>query len=166
MEPVESGPVKRVHRANLRPCAGPVPAPRKERVGAPTVTSTHALSEYVPVDTDPEYILLKKVPGPSLGHGVNRERDEVSEDQDIEDTESRDGSEPVDVKSSEPEVETLVPVPRRTLRENAGVHSNPHRVSRSACSTISLSPDGLSYLLTSMGAVFFRETVKGVETMN
>lgn len=59
-----------------------------------------------------------------------------------------------------------VPTPCRALRGNAGAHSNPQHILRSACNTISLSPDVLSQLLTSMGVVFFRETVKAVKTVN
>lgn len=53
-----------------------------------------------------------------------------------------------------------VPAPRRTVRANARVHSNPHHDPKSARNAISLSPDVLSQLLTSMGPVFFREAVK------
>lgn len=185
VEPVEGGPVKRVHRVNLRPCVGPVPAPRRRRVGTPTEAPVHAPSESDSLCADPEYVVLEEVSCPRLGQGEHSERDEISDGQDRADTESRDCPEPVNVESfeNEPvgetplplaqssssrdeEVTVPVPAPRRTKKANAGAHSNPHHVPRSACNAISLSPDVLSQLLTSMGAVFFREAVKEVRTTN
>lgn len=129
--------------------------------------------------------MLEEVSCPRLGQGEHSERDEISDGQDRADTESRDCPQPVNVESfeNEPvgetplplaqssssrdeEVTVPVPAPRRTKKANAGAHSNPHHVPRSACNAISLSPDVLSQLLTSMGAVFFREAVKEVRTTN
>lgn len=181
VEPVEGGPVKRVHRADLRPCVGPVPAPRRGRASAAPETAVHVPPESVPVDTDPEYVVPEEAPCLSLGPGVNREIDEVADSQGQRDTKSEydPGTVEVEPSDSEPEVETPVPVtdrdargnvpvpaPRRTLRANAGVHLNPNNVPMSACNAISLSPYVLSQLLTSMGAVFFREAVKEVKAVS
>ena len=67
----------------------------------------------------------------------------------------------VEVKVTAP-----TPAPRRSQRANAGVHSNPLRIPMSACTAITLSPDALSQLLSSMGAVFFREVVKEAKCVN
>lgn len=139
VEPVEGGPVKRVHRTNLRLWVGPVPAPRRRRVSAPTVSPVHVPSESVPVCAGPEYVVLEEVPCRSLGQGMQRERDEVADDLDRVDTESREHPEPVSVtpvpatrnsSNGDAGVTAPVPAPRRTLRENAGLHSNPHHIPR------------------------------------
>lgn len=65
VEPLEGGPVKRVHRSNLRPCVGPVPLPRGcRRAASPVVQPTSSLesgTEHV----DPEFVLLEEVRYPA-----------------------------------------------------------------------------------------------------
>ena len=75
---------------------------------------------------------------------------------------------PVTRSRSAMDVQVQAPIPalRRSLRTNAGVHLNPRRLPRSACNAITLSPDALSQLLTSMGAVFFRKAVNEVKCGN
>lgn len=67
------------------------------------------------------------------------------------------GSRPVPIprkrvgKSSTADVPS--PAPRRTLRETAGVYSNPHNLPKPACKAVSFSPDVLSQVLA--GMVFY-----------
>lgn len=178
VEPVEGGPIKRVHRANLMPCSGPVPAPRKHKGSVPVVIATPATEvakEHT--DDDPENVVLEETTYPSLDQRQEEEIDEISgRDNEVPEPVSVDvpAVPPVILPESQPEltgpvtrsrsaldVKVLAPVPapRRSQRANAGVHSNPHRLPTSACNAITLSPDALSQLLSSMGAVFFREAV-------
>lgn len=61
---------------------------------------------------------------------------------------------------------TPTPVPRRSQRANAGVHSNPYHVPVSACHAITLSPEVLSQLLTNMGTALFKEAVHELRYTN
>lgn len=63
VEPLEGGPVKRVHRSNLRPCEGPAQVPRRPRDAATNESpvSLESEAEY----TDPEYLLMEEVRCPS-----------------------------------------------------------------------------------------------------
>lgn len=45
------------------------------------------------------------------------------------------------------QVDVPCPSPRRTQRSTAGVHSNPNRLPKSACNSVSFSPDVLSQVL-------------------
>ncbi|KAM9481251.1 uncharacterized protein Hap1MRO34_008996 isoform 1-T4 [Clarias gariepinus] len=187
VEPVEGGPTKRVHRANLRPCAGPVPTPRKSRSNVPITMTTPATESVVELpDLDPEYVVLEEATCLDLDQIEGRERDEVPD-------ENSEVSEFVDLRVpeaiapsvtemvSQPElhvpakhrrsdrkdkVTAPIPAPRRSQRVNAGVHSNPHHIPKSACNAITLSPEVLSQLLTSMGAAFFREAVNEVKILS
>ncbi|XP_028290920.1 uncharacterized protein LOC114454569 [Gouania willdenowi] len=177
VEPVEGGPAKRVHRADLRLCVAPVSPPRRRKVTAPPLASVPTSPEFASDCADSDFVVVEEVTCPSLGRGLKEERE------DSEDTESMHSFETETVNSSdgEPEVQKPVPItrthpkrisgvaapvpaPRKTLRSNAGVHSNPHHIPRSACNAVSLTPDVLSQLLTNMGAVFFREAVKEFKT--
>ncbi|XP_067458021.1 uncharacterized protein [Thunnus thynnus] len=176
VEPVESGPTKRIHRANLRPCVGPVPTPRKRKGSIPTAIETPSskVAEDHP-DPDPEYVVLEETTYLSLDQRQERDRVEVP-DQNSGFSEPVDINEPVVAAPSitehvlEPEPVTRsrsaapTPAPRRSQIANAGVHSNPHHIPVSACNAITLSP--LSQLLTSMGAMFFREAVNEVKCVN
>ena len=75
VEPLEGGPVKRVHRANLRPCVGPVPVPvprRRHQATAPLdelVSSLEPEMEFV----EPEFVLEEKVRYPAAEHAATQE---------------------------------------------------------------------------------------------
>lgn len=63
VEPFEGGPIKRVHRSELRPCVKPVPKPRtKLRVQ----TSTQPVAEELPVSPDPDFVVVEEVFPPQL----------------------------------------------------------------------------------------------------
>ncbi|XP_041841581.1 uncharacterized protein LOC121640000 [Melanotaenia boesemani] len=56
--PLEGGPVRNVHRSNLRPCVGPPPAPRLRR-DVPEARSTDGCQE--PEIAYPEFILMEEL---------------------------------------------------------------------------------------------------------
>lgn len=64
--PVNGGPLKRVHRSNLRLCVGPIPPPREERQTVPLVHDLGADldSETESTDSGPEYLLVEHVDEP------------------------------------------------------------------------------------------------------
>ena len=67
------------------------------------------------------------------------------EDEDI--NEEQVGSEPVNADDSvnEPDIEVPFPAPCRSTRANAGVHTNPYNVPKSACNnSVSFSSEVLS----------------------
>lgn len=57
--------------------------------------------------------------------------------------------------------EIPVPAVRRSKRSTAGVHTNPFHAPRSACHAVSVSPDMVSQLLTSIGTVLFEKALQG-----
>ena len=193
VEPLEGGPVKRVHRADLRPCVGPVPTARKQRSCTPPEKHV-CISEPALVDTEPEYeyVVIEEAPHLELGHDRDevahnyREEAESRNEPETEEVEHSEGEPEVEFADCQPVVEPLdrepemeppapvsdtgvnveapVPAPRRTQRTNAGMHSNPYNDPKSACNAILLSPEMLSQLLTSMGALFFREALREIQS--
>eukprot|EP00064_Thunnus_orientalis_P009169 superscaffoldBa00001150_g9192 len=91
VEPVESGPTKRSHRANLRPCVGPIPTPRKRKGSIPAAIETPSskVAEDHP-DPDPEYVVLEETTYLSLDQRQERDRVEVPD-------QNSGFSEPVDI---------------------------------------------------------------------
>lgn len=75
VEPIEGGPIKRVHRSELRLCAKPVPKPRTK-----TRAQTRAQTEPqdVPESLEPDFVVVEEilpsvpVPNPELIHVVER----------------------------------------------------------------------------------------------
>lgn len=178
VEPVEGGPVKRVHRANLRPCIGPIPAPRKKKNNeSPVVVSPRTEEKTGCSDPDPEYVLFGETSYPSAEQGS----DEAVQSSDISESVNTDDAR-VTVPSDSEQVSTPetvatetnrdigvippTPVPRRSKRANAGVHSNPYHVPVSACHAITLSPEVLSQLLTNLGTALFKEAVHELRYTN
>lgn len=187
VEPVEGGPVKRVHRANLRPCVSPIPTPRKTKHRVPTETNLSAAGDATEdPDSDPEYVMLEETTFTNLSSRGPRERDEVpgqiQQDSDhgcsseaghaeilvTKNTTVSESTAPVPHSrpTGDDKVTVPIPTPRRSRRVNAGVHSNPHHVPKSVCNAISLTPDVLSQLLTNMGVTFFRAAVDEVNCLN
>ncbi len=180
VEPLEGGPIKRLHRADLRPCVTSAPEPVSTENNSPkTQQEKKAESEQVEIQSDPDFVVLEEVTYPSLQEtkqiGSSSAEGEVLEDQPeliLEDTEPRD-TEPEQfmpdtsaaLRVEEPMLKKPLPTPRRTKRANAGEHSNPFNEPRSACDAVSLSPEVFSQVLTSLGSVFFREAVKEVKNM-
>lgn len=177
VEPLEGGPIKRLHRADLRPCVTYAPEPESLENHPPkTQQGREAESEQVEVQSDPDFVVLEEVTYPSLQEteqiGNSSAAGEVFVTQPeliLADTEQQDEPKQFrdDTSASLRVEETVqkkpVPTPRRTKRANAGVHSNPFNEPRSACDTVSLSPEVFSQVLTSLGSVFFREAVKEVK---
>lgn len=63
--PVNGGPIKRVHRSNLRQYVGPVPAPRKMRPAAPVCDpETDLDSEIESIESEPGFLLFEQVQEP------------------------------------------------------------------------------------------------------
>uniref|UniRef100_A0A669EIZ6 Gypsy retrotransposon integrase-like protein 1 n=1 Tax=Oreochromis niloticus TaxID=8128 RepID=A0A669EIZ6_ORENI len=181
VEPVEGGPVKRVHRANLRPCIGPIPAPRKKKNNESSVIAGPMTEEKTGCsDSDPEYVLLGETSYPIAEQGSVGDREAVQSSGVLESVNTDDACVPAPSASeqvSTPEtvaaetngdigVITPTPVPRRSKRANAGVHSNPYNVPVSACHAITLSPEVLSQLLTNMGTALFKEAVHELKYTN
>uniref|UniRef100_A0A3P9MIP6 Gypsy retrotransposon integrase-like protein 1 n=1 Tax=Oryzias latipes TaxID=8090 RepID=A0A3P9MIP6_ORYLA len=181
VEPLEGGPIKRVHRVNLRPCPGPVPAPRKLKKD----TSTSTIAAPVEVrkenlESDPDYVLLEETTYPHLDQELNTDTDGVPDCQVLESWSTGgtvDGGTPLpgselkdivtnSMSGRDAETEVPVPAPRRSQRATAGLHSNPHHLPRSTCNAISLSPDVLSQLLINVGTAFFREAMNEGRCVN
>lgn len=169
VEPIEGGQIKRVHRSNLRPCVdkGPVPAPRIRKPPAKEIP-TSVLEKEVP-SLDVECVLVEEVPCPrEVLDSTGDQREEVDEpSNDVREAESF-GSEsedidlPVEVpvlkpvpiprrkRESSTPLSAPCPEPRRTQRSTAGVHTNPNRLPKSACNSLTLSPDVFSQVLAGM----------------
>lgn len=179
VEPLEGGPIKRLHRADLRPCVIYTPEPEVMENHPPTPQPKRVSKpEPVEVHSDPDLVVLEEVTYPSLQEvkqiGSPAE-DEALMDQSslvLASTEQKDyvpeqiapdTSRALEVE--EPVLRRPVPTPRRTKRANAGLHSNPFNEPRSVCNAVSLSPEVFSQVLTSLGSVFFREAVKEVKNM-
>lgn len=166
VEPVEGGPVKRVHRVDIRPCVSPVPAPRRRDKSPVTVFSPVPESE----SSDDEGVLVKEVAHPRLNKAQdvgtlpvdNPDTDNLPENGSESDGEHETVPGILESRVTEPVGRVPIPAPRRSRRANAGVHSNPHHEPKSILDSVSLSPAVFSQVLTSLGAVFFREAVKEV----
>lgn len=63
VEPFEGGPIKRVHRSELRPCAKPVPKPRTKTRLQP---SAQPVAEDVPESPGPDFVVVEDVFPPHL----------------------------------------------------------------------------------------------------
>lgn len=178
VETLEGGPVKRVHRSNLRPCVASPPAQRCRRPAvAPGDEATSSPEPETPV---PEFVVVEKVYYPGTkGAEILSERleghlDNVADgwdcdapDHNVEET-SGSCPEPMSEKPSphaedvvvkpvptpgkdgNGEVDILTPPLRRSQRRTAGSHQNPFNLPRSSCNTLSFSPDALSELLAGM----------------
>lgn len=197
MELLEGGPVRRVHRSNLRPYVEPVPKPRQPRhtaspVDRPTLRESVCL-ELETESMDPEFVLVEEIRYPvaeqvatlepedvdlitdkSEGHPESvMEREDVLEqetgDMPDVDSEAELGPSPHPTSeciSSPPEetdarpvpaprkrrednvrVNAPIPSPRRSERTTAGTHKNPFNLPRSACNTVTPSPDVFSQVL-------------------
>ena len=92
VEPLEGGPVKRVHRSNLRPCVGPVPVPRQRHYSATPedepAPSLESETEYM----EPEFILEERVTCPAAEQSTTQELEKV--DPIIVETEHHSDEEP------------------------------------------------------------------------
>ena len=81
VEPVEGGPVKRVHRLELRPCPRPVPQPRTK---ARLQTRTQPVAKDMPESLGPDFVVVAEVfpsqivQPPNLFHVAGRDRVDVS----------------------------------------------------------------------------------------
>lgn len=53
-----------------------------------------------------------------------------------------------------------VPIPSRTKRAKAGVHTNPLNKTRSLCNAVSLSPEVLSQVITTLGCFILGTMLK------
>lgn len=181
VEPLEGGPIKRLHRADLRPCVTYAPEPEVMENHPPTTPKPKGVSKPEPVEvhSDPDFVVLEEVTYPSFQEttpiGSSAEEDEALVDQSsfVSTSSEQKDSMPVQIapdtsralEVEEPVLRRPVPTPRRTKRANAGLHSNPFNEPRSACNAVSLSPEVFSQVLTSLGSVFFREAVKEVKNM-
>ncbi|XP_073669631.1 uncharacterized protein [Paramisgurnus dabryanus] len=180
VEPLEGGPIKRVHRADLRPCVIYTPEPGVMESHPPSTPQPKegSESELVEVQSDPDFVVLEEVTYPSLQETTQIENftdDGALVDQSNLVSASTEQKDSVSerfaaIANRAPEVEKPVlerpvPMPRRSKRANAGLHSNLFNEPRSACNAVSLSPEVFSQVLTSLGSVFFREAVKEVKNM-
>lgn len=64
VEPVGGGPVKRVHRCNLRPCESPVPVPMPRSRKPPIREVSASVSESEVPSLDAECVLVEEIHGP------------------------------------------------------------------------------------------------------
>lgn len=180
VEPLEGGPIKRVHRADLQPCVIYTPEPGVMESHPPSTPQPKegSESELVEVQSDPDFVVLEEVTYPSLQETTQIENfanDGALVDQSNLVSASTEQKDSVSerfaaIANRTPEVdkpvlERPVPMPRRSKRANAGLHSNLFNEPRSACNAVSLSPEVFSQVLTSLGSVFFREAVKEVKNM-
>ncbi|KAJ8014435.1 hypothetical protein DPEC_G00040190 [Dallia pectoralis] len=170
VEPLEGGPVHRVHRANLRPCVGSCPVPGISRRGANNSTPATigvVPSESLPETDEPESVVVEEV----SYHGTLNQKDaeNVTTANGYKDVIGERGAQEEiqeDELGEESDVEVPVPAPRRSTRANAGVHSNPFRAPKSAWSTaVSCSPETRAQVIGSLGTMFFREAVREVENV-
>ncbi|XP_061578722.1 uncharacterized protein LOC133444837 [Cololabis saira] len=116
VEPLEGGPVKRVHRSNLRPCVGPVPAPRRRRQSATPVDEPAPSHELEMEFIEPEFILEERVTYPAAEPVATQEIEDVDpvveteyqkETERIEESEDGCEEEMSDVPEEGLETETL-----------------------------------------------------------
>lgn len=189
VEPLEGGPVKRVHRSNLRPCVGPRPMPRRRHhTASPVDEPTWSLESEMEL-MDPEFVLVEEVGNPvaeqvetldpenldlMTDESESHLAESVVEDEDIlgweindaesinlpnEESEVRPVPAPRKRKEGNARVDTPIPPPRRSQRTTAGTNKNPFNLPRSACRAVSLSPDVLSQVLA--GMVLYSSKLKG-----
>lgn len=76
VEPVDGGPVKRVHRANLRTCVGPVPTHRVRKSGV-LITLTTMSTVVREGDPDPEFVVLEETTYPELDQRQDIDKDKI-----------------------------------------------------------------------------------------
>lgn len=188
VEPIEGGPIRRVHRSNLRPYMDkvPVPAPRIRKpsvndiptpvseVEMPSLNVECVLVEEVrcprevPVLEPTMKVQETPVVEPSSSTGDQREEidEALHETLEVEpesvELEQEDIDLPLEASVLEPvpaprkkkgnstPLKIPCPEPRKTQRVTAGVHSNLNRLPKSACNSMTLSPDVLSQVLAGM----------------
>lgn len=75
VEPLEGGPVKRVHRSNLRPCVEPVPTLKQRPQAAAPVEKPKVFQESETEVVEPEFVLYEEVRYPQAEGAESMELD-------------------------------------------------------------------------------------------
>ncbi|KAK9521367.1 hypothetical protein VZT92_021180 [Zoarces viviparus] len=171
VETLEGGPVKRVHRSNLRPYVGPIPAPRRRHQAVAPVDELTLSPESETEFSDPEFILVEEVYYPAtkgvatqerenldLTEGLESHLDNVADGEDLlglegcgsPDDDLEEKSVPCPQPMSErpsSHVEDLevrpVPTPRKRKEGNADLPIPPLRSSRRKTAGIHQNPFNL-----------------------
>lgn len=197
VEPLEGGPIKRVHRSELRPCVKPIPKPRTK---LRSQTSLQPVAEgLLPESPEPDFVIVEEflpqsfqipkppcvpvrgnlpVTTPAIGSGgPDRSRVDIRNcdsefvnngvHPDVNDNDQPIGKvgdkEPLSDIAGGADDEAYAPTPavRRSKRANAGSHSNPYHLPKSACNAVSVSTEMASQVLTSLGTALFERALQG-----
>lgn len=159
VEPVEGGPIKRVNRVDLRPCAQvPAPVTHKRRVELNVERDDMSMRD-AESESSEEGVVLVECSGPSRVESLTRAETETEQERRTTEVSPCHPEAPAGIEFGEDFQEQggvpVLPTPRRSTRSNVGQHSNPHHEPRSA-----LSHNAVSQIIANLGTVFFREAVK------
>ncbi|KAL0147914.1 hypothetical protein M9458_056791, partial [Cirrhinus mrigala] len=131
VEPLEGGPIKRLHRADFRSCVISAPEPESTEDHPPKIQEERKdTSEQVEVQSDPDMCLQETnqigIPSADSERLVDQPK-LILDDIELQDSEPKQAVPDVSpvLRVEEPVLKKPVPTPRRTKRANAGVHSNP-----------------------------------------
>ncbi|RXN37813.1 macrophage mannose receptor 1-like protein [Labeo rohita] len=142
VEPLEGGPIKRLHRTDLRPCVTSLPEPEDH---PPKVQEERKdTSELVEVQSDPDFVVLEEVTYPSLqetnqigipsadSDGLVDQSELILDDPELQDSEPKQVVPDISpaLRVEEPVLMKPVPTPRRTKRANAALCSVSECVQR------------------------------------
>lgn len=163
VEPVEGGPVRRVHRSDLRPCVESRPAPKLPSPVVPPVDQPVVGQGSETEAVEPEFVLYKEVGCPAaeevgsleaadMGFRVESEDSTVaqagnpchtSDSASSPTIELRVGPAPITEKGEEEAggADTARAPSRRSQRTTAGMHRNPFNLPRSVCKALSVGSD-------------------------